>query len=52
MTLLTLDTPFLFQDTMPDGERFLVLNEPSLGDWQPIQVMLGWQEFLPQAGAE
>ena len=52
ITLLTLDTPYSFQDTMPDGERFLVLTEPSQSDWQPIQVMLGWQEFLPQEGVE
>ena len=51
-TLFTLDTPFSFQDTMPDGERFLVLTEPSPSDWQPIQVMLGWKEFRPQAGVE
>jgi hypothetical protein len=37
---------------MPDGERFLLLTEPSPLDWQPIQVMLGWQDFLPESGSD
>ena len=48
-TLFTLDVPFSFLDTT-DGERFLVLMEPNLDAWQPIQVMVSWKEFLPQAG--
>jgi len=47
--LFTLEEPFAFQDVMPDGQRFLVLIEPSLSAWRPIQVMIGWQEFLPDA---
>jgi len=48
-TLFTLERAFAFQDTMPDGERFLFLTEPSPLDWQPIHVMLGWQEFLRES---
>jgi dipeptidyl aminopeptidase/acylaminoacyl peptidase len=51
-TLFTLERGFAFQDTMPDGERFLLLTEPSPLDWQPIQVMLGWQDFLPESGSD
>ena len=46
-TLFKLDGPFEFQDAMPDGQRFLVLIEPSPADSQPIHVMLDWREFLP-----
>ncbi len=46
-SLFTLESPFAFQDAMPDGERFLALIEPSSSDSQPIHVMLDWQEFLP-----
>ena len=48
-TLFTLDAPFTFLDTT-DGERFLVLMEPTRDSWQPIQVMISWKEFLPRAG--
>jgi len=45
--LFTMDIPFSFLDVSPDGERFLVLLAPSQIDWRPIEVMLGWKEYLP-----
>ena len=48
-TLFTLAAPFTFLDTT-DGERFLVLMEPTRDSWNPIQVMISWKDFLPRAG--
>jgi len=45
-TLFTLDQRFSLQDVTGDGERFLVTVEPRPHEWQPIEVMVGWNAFL------
>ena len=46
VALFTLAEPFAFQDGTPDGERFLVVLESRRGDFEPLQVMVGWERFV------